>query len=62
MKLSSLTDVVYTEAVVDEMARLTDEATVAARAAELLVQAPPAQCRLGCRAISLLLAIVVAVG
>ena len=41
-KLSSLTDLPYTKAVVDEIARLSDEATTAARAAELLVQAPPA--------------------
>jgi hypothetical protein len=41
-KLSSLTDVVYAEAVVGDIARLADEATAAARAAELLVQAPPA--------------------
>ena len=42
MKLTSLTDVVYTKAVVDEIVRLNEEATQAARAAELLVQAPPA--------------------
>jgi formiminotetrahydrofolate cyclodeaminase len=41
-RLSSLTDVVYTKAVVDEIAHLSDEATTAARAAELLVQGPPA--------------------
>lgn len=41
-RLSSLTDVVYTNAVVDEIVRLTDMATSAARAAESLVQAPPA--------------------
>jgi formiminotetrahydrofolate cyclodeaminase len=39
-KLSSLTDVVYAETVVGDIARLADEATAAARAAELLVQAP----------------------
>jgi formiminotetrahydrofolate cyclodeaminase len=42
MKLSSLTYVVYTEAVVEEIARLTEEATAAARAAELSVQPPAA--------------------
>jgi formiminotetrahydrofolate cyclodeaminase len=42
MKLSSLTFVVYTEAVVEEIARLTEEATAAARAAELSVQPPAA--------------------
>lgn len=41
-RLSSLTDVVYTKEVVEEIARLTEEATTAARAAESLVQAPPA--------------------
>jgi len=41
-RLSSLTDVVYTQAVVEEIATLSEEATTAARAAELLVQAPPA--------------------
>jgi len=39
-RLSSLTDVTYTAAVVDDIARLTNETTAAARAAELLVQAP----------------------
>lgn len=42
MKLSSLTNVVYTAALVDEMARLTEEATAAAHAAESLVRAPRA--------------------
>jgi formiminotetrahydrofolate cyclodeaminase len=42
MKLISLTNVVYTKAVVEEMARLTDEATAAAHAAETLVRAPHA--------------------
>jgi hypothetical protein len=37
-----LTDVVYTKAVVEEIAHLSEEATMAARAAELSVQAPPA--------------------
>jgi methenyltetrahydrofolate cyclohydrolase len=41
-RLSSLTDVVYTKAVVEEIARLSEEATTAARAAELSVQSPPA--------------------
>lgn len=41
-RLSSLTDVVYTRAVVEEIAQLSEEATTAARAAELAVQAPPA--------------------
>jgi formiminotetrahydrofolate cyclodeaminase len=41
-KLSSLTDAVYITSVVDEIARLSDEATAAARAAESLVQVPPA--------------------
>src|SRR5579862_505289 len=41
-RLSSLIDVVYTESVVEEMARLSEEATTAARAAELSVQPPPA--------------------
>ena len=41
-RLSSLIDVVYTKAVVEEMARLGDEAMTAARAAETSVQPPPA--------------------
>ena len=41
-RLSSLTDVVYTKAVVEEIAQLSDEATTAARAAESSVQVPPA--------------------
>ena len=41
-RLSSLIDVVYTKAVVEEIARLSDEATTAARTAELAVQPPPA--------------------
>jgi hypothetical protein len=41
-RLSSLTDVGYTQAVVDEIAHLTEEARAAARAAELSVQPPPA--------------------
>ena len=41
-KLSSLTDTHYVTSVVDEMAHLSDDATLAARAAETLVQVPPA--------------------
>ena len=41
-RLSSLTDVVYTKAVVEEIAHISEEATAAACAAELSVQAPPA--------------------
>ena len=41
-RLSSLIDVVYTESVVEEIARLSEEATTAARAAELSAQPPPA--------------------
>jgi formiminotetrahydrofolate cyclodeaminase len=41
-RLSSLTDVLYTTSVVDEIARLSDEATTSARAAESWVQVPPA--------------------
>lgn len=41
-KLSSLTDVVYTASVVDEISRLSEEATTTARAADALVQRPPA--------------------
>jgi formiminotetrahydrofolate cyclodeaminase len=41
-RLTSLTDVVYTKAVVEEIAHLTEEATTAARAAEFSVQPPPA--------------------
>jgi len=41
-RLSSLTDVVYTKAVVEEIAHLSEEGTTAARAAELSVQVPPA--------------------
>ena len=41
-RLSSLTDLVYTKAVIEEIAYLGEEATIAARAAELSVQAPPA--------------------
>lgn len=41
-RLSSLTDVVYTKAIVEEIAQISEGATTAARAAELSVQAPPA--------------------
>ena len=41
-KLSSLTDAPYTRSVVDEIARLSDDATTAARAAGSLLHVPPA--------------------
>jgi formiminotetrahydrofolate cyclodeaminase len=41
-KLSSLTDVLYTASVIDEISRLTEEATAKARAAGALVELPPA--------------------
>jgi len=41
-RLSTLTDVVYTKVVVEEIAHLSEEAMTAARAAELSLQAPPA--------------------
>jgi formiminotetrahydrofolate cyclodeaminase len=41
-RLSTLADVVYTKAVVEEIAHLAEKAMTAARAAELSVQAPPA--------------------
>jgi methenyltetrahydrofolate cyclohydrolase len=41
-KLSILTDGVYTETVVNEIARLTQQTTAAARAAESSVRVPPA--------------------
>jgi formiminotetrahydrofolate cyclodeaminase len=41
-RLSSLTDVVYVKAVVEEIVDLNDAATTSARAAESSVQAPPA--------------------
>ena len=41
-RLSSLIDVMYTKSVVGEIAHLSEEATTAARAAELSVQPPPA--------------------
>jgi formiminotetrahydrofolate cyclodeaminase len=41
-KLSSLTDVVYTGGVVEEIVRLADASAAAARGAESFLQAPPA--------------------
>jgi formiminotetrahydrofolate cyclodeaminase len=41
-KLSSLTDTVYMTSLVDEIARLSEEATESTRAAESLSQLPPA--------------------
>jgi len=41
-RLGSLTDAVYTDTIVDELARLSEEAADAARAAELAVRVPPA--------------------
>jgi formiminotetrahydrofolate cyclodeaminase len=41
-KLTSLTDAVYTAEVVGEIARLSEEAALAARAADLLTAPPPA--------------------
>jgi methenyltetrahydrofolate cyclohydrolase len=40
-RLGSLTDVLYTTAIVEEIARLGDEATTAATAAEAAVRVPP---------------------
>jgi formiminotetrahydrofolate cyclodeaminase len=40
-KLSSLTDVVYTESVINEICTLTEQASATAQAAEALVQLPP---------------------
>jgi formiminotetrahydrofolate cyclodeaminase len=40
--LSSLTDVVYTASVIDEISRLSEEAATRARAAQALVEPPPA--------------------
>ncbi len=42
MRLGSLTDVLFTKAIVEEIARLSEEAASAARAAESVVQIPPA--------------------
>jgi formiminotetrahydrofolate cyclodeaminase len=41
-RLSSLIDVMYTKSVVEKIAHLSEEATIAADAAELSVQLPPA--------------------
>jgi formiminotetrahydrofolate cyclodeaminase len=41
-RLSSLIDVLYAKAVIDEIAQLSEEALTSAHAAELLIQAPPA--------------------
>ena len=41
-KISSLTDTQYITSVVDEIARVSEEATVAARSAEELLKVPPA--------------------
>jgi formiminotetrahydrofolate cyclodeaminase len=41
-RLSSLTDVVYTTAIVEEMARLSEDAAAAASAAEASMRVPPA--------------------
>ena len=41
-RLSSLTDVLYTTAIVEEIARLSEEAATAASAAEASVRVPPA--------------------
>jgi hypothetical protein len=41
-KLSSLTDPQYVTLIVEEIARLSDDASCAARAAEALLQTPPA--------------------
>jgi methenyltetrahydrofolate cyclohydrolase len=41
-KLTSFTDATYVTSIVDDIARLSDEATAAARAAESLLEMPPA--------------------
>jgi formiminotetrahydrofolate cyclodeaminase len=41
-RLSSLTDVLYTRGIVEEIARLSEEATTAANVAEASVRTPPA--------------------
>jgi formiminotetrahydrofolate cyclodeaminase len=41
-RLTSLTDVVYTTAIVEELARLSEDAATAASAAESSIKAPPA--------------------
>jgi len=42
LRLSSLTDILYTTAILDETARLSEEVTTAANAAEASVRVPPA--------------------
>jgi formiminotetrahydrofolate cyclodeaminase len=42
MRLSSLTDVLYTTEIIEEITRLSEEATAAAAAAEAAVRIPPA--------------------
>jgi methenyltetrahydrofolate cyclohydrolase len=42
MRLSSLTDILYTTAILEEIARLSEEVTTAANAAEASVRIPPA--------------------
>jgi len=42
MRLSSLTDVLYTTAIVEETARLSEEVTTAVNTAEASVRVPPA--------------------
>jgi formiminotetrahydrofolate cyclodeaminase len=42
MRLSSLTDILYTTAILEEIARLSEEVTTAASAAEASVRVPPA--------------------
>jgi len=42
MRLSSLTDILYTTAILEETARLSEEVTTAANAAEASVRVPPA--------------------
>jgi hypothetical protein len=41
-RLTSLTDVLHTTAIVEEIARLSEEATAATNAAEASVRIPPA--------------------
>jgi formiminotetrahydrofolate cyclodeaminase len=42
MRLGNVTDVLYTTSIVDEIARLSDETTTTARAAQASVRVPPA--------------------
>jgi len=42
VRLGSLTDVVYTTTIVEDIARLSEEAAMAANAAEAAVRVPPA--------------------